>query len=186
MAVVTNKVVWPNYDKANIKQAGKTEGDNTSLSKDAFLELLVTQLKNQDPLSPQSNTEFIAQMAQFTSVEQLMNMNTQLTQLNSSISSASMMIGKSVTWEELNEKGSTVMYTDVVKSIVSTDGVLYAKFEDNTMIKVSDILTVSDEAPAVVEEPEAEGEASNETDSAEEAGATEGDAAADSGEEQTS
>ncbi|WP_172455647.1 flagellar hook capping FlgD N-terminal domain-containing protein [Paenibacillus sp. BIHB 4019] len=186
MAVVTNKVIWPNYDQTNVKIAGKTEDDKTSLSKDAFLELLVTQLKNQDPLSPQSNTEFIAQMAQFTSVEQLMNMNTQLTQLNSSISSASMMIGKSVTWQELDKKGSTVMYTDVVKSIVSTDGVLYAKFEDNTMIKVSDILTVSDEAPAVAEEPEADGEASNETNVAEDAGTAEGDTAAESGEEQTS
>ncbi|WP_341282479.1 flagellar hook capping FlgD N-terminal domain-containing protein [Paenibacillus sp. FSL H8-0537] len=182
MAVVTNKVIWPNYDQTNVKIAGKTEDDKTSLSKDAFLELLVTQLKNQDPLSPQSNTEFIAQMAQFTSVEQLMNMNKQLTQLNSDIGSASTMIGKSVTWQELDDKGSTVMYTDVVKSIVATDGVLYAKFEDNTMIKVSDIVTISDQTPAETKEPETDAPA----ESAEDAETPDSEAAADSGEEQTS
>jgi flagellar basal-body rod modification protein FlgD len=50
-------------------------GDNVNLGKDSFLKLLVTQMQNQDPLNPQSNEEFIAQLSQFTQVEQLMNMN---------------------------------------------------------------------------------------------------------------
>lgn len=51
---------------------------NQDLGKDAFLQLLVTQLKNQDPLSPMDNTAFVAQLAQFSSLEQLSNMNTSL------------------------------------------------------------------------------------------------------------
>ncbi len=44
---------------------------STNIDKDAFLTLLVTQLKNQDPTSPQSNEEFIVQLATFSSLEQL-------------------------------------------------------------------------------------------------------------------
>jgi flagellar basal-body rod modification protein FlgD len=52
-------------------------GDNTKLGKDAFLKLLVTQMQNQDPLNPQSNEEFVAQLSQFTQVEQLMDLSSQ-------------------------------------------------------------------------------------------------------------
>ena len=50
-------------------------GDNTKLGKDAFLKLLVTQMQNQDPMNPQSNEEFVAQLSQFTQVEELMNLS---------------------------------------------------------------------------------------------------------------
>ena len=50
-------------------------GERTKLGKDAFLKLLVAQMQNQDPLEPQSNEEFIQQLAQLTQVEELMDMN---------------------------------------------------------------------------------------------------------------
>lgn len=53
-------------------------GGTTPLDKTAFLKLLVEQLKNQDPLKPQDDTAFIAQLAQFSSLEQSMTMNDKL------------------------------------------------------------------------------------------------------------
>lgn len=50
-------------------------GDPNAMGKDAFLKLLVTQLANQDPMSPADPTEFVSQLAQFTSLEQLTSVN---------------------------------------------------------------------------------------------------------------
>lgn len=58
-----------------VKDTALKTGANNELGKDAFLQILVAQLANQDPLSPTSDTEFIAQMAQFSSLEQMQNMN---------------------------------------------------------------------------------------------------------------
>lgn len=71
------------------------------LGKDQFLELLVAQMNNQDPLSPQENGEFIAQLAQFSTVEGIGNLNTSMESLLSGYQSsqalqASSMVGRTV------------------------------------------------------------------------------------------
>jgi len=73
----------------------------SALGKDAFLQLLVTQLKNQDPLSPTDNTQFVSQMAQFSSLESMQNLNTTVDSLATTYQSsqalqASSLVGRSV------------------------------------------------------------------------------------------
>ena len=75
---------------------------SSDLGKDSFLKLLVAQMQHQDPLNPQGNEEFIAQLAQFTSLEQLMGVNTALGDLyaaTTSMNNASMtqLLGRDVT-----------------------------------------------------------------------------------------
>jgi flagellar basal-body rod modification protein FlgD len=55
-------------------ESGKNRLSADTLGRDAFLQLLTTQLAHQDPLQPQTDTEFIAQLAQFSSLEQLTQM----------------------------------------------------------------------------------------------------------------
>ena len=80
----------------------KASEQDKSLDKTAFLKLLVAQMKNQDPLKPLENAEFVAQLAQFSNLEQVMGINSRLDQL--SLQSQGMqntqiaqMVGASVT-----------------------------------------------------------------------------------------
>jgi flagellar basal-body rod modification protein FlgD len=59
----------------NISQKNQKEKTDNSLGQTAFLELMIAQMNHQDPLSPQDNTEFVAQLAQFSSVEGLERLN---------------------------------------------------------------------------------------------------------------
>src|SRR5690606_38694365 len=61
-------------DQFQIKQKEKTTGDS-ALGKDSFLRLLLVQMENQNPLDPQDNTQFVAQLAQFSSLESMSNLN---------------------------------------------------------------------------------------------------------------
>ncbi|AIQ59224.1 flagellar hook assembly protein FlgD [Paenibacillus borealis] len=110
-----------NYVSDN-STTSKTTGSST-LGKDQFLKILITQLQNQDPMQPMEDKEFIAQMAQFSSVEQLMNISTQLTALNQSLGSVSGLIGKDVTWTDAQTK---LPKSGNVESIVVSSGVQYA------------------------------------------------------------
>lgn len=70
-------------------RAEETVEKDDSLGKDAFLTMMVAQLKNQDPLNPMDGTDFTAQLAQFSSLEQQISMNTSLESILDSINQSS-------------------------------------------------------------------------------------------------
>ena len=86
-------------------------GGNKAMGRDAFLKLLVAQMKNQDPLKPQDNSQFVAELAQFSSLEQSMGINDRLDLLatqNQGLANSQVvgMVGNEVT-----VKGSMVTAT---------------------------------------------------------------------------
>jgi len=90
-----------------------TETRNTGeLGKDQFITLLVTQLQHQDPLNPVDDKEFVSQMAQFTSLEQMQNLNSSFT-----ANKAFALLGKYVTAtvKENNVENQVEGYVDNVK-----------------------------------------------------------------------
>lgn len=92
-----NKKQGTENDTAN-SSTGKA---GSAMGQDAFLKLLITQLKNQSPLNPQDNTAFVAQLAQFSSLEGIQNLNTTVTSLSNSMQSnqaltASALVGRTV------------------------------------------------------------------------------------------
>jgi flagellar basal-body rod modification protein FlgD len=119
------------YTPTSSATPDQIENKNSSLGKNDFLNMLVTQLKNQDPTTPADPTTMLANMAQFSSLEQMTNLNstmtTQLTNLNTNIvslmsmqntSQAASLIGKTVIINDGN--GGTI--TGPVSAIKFIDG----------------------------------------------------------------
>lgn len=114
---------------------------NSPMGKDAFLKLLITQLQNQDPMNPMEDKEFISQLAQFSSLEQLqsVNQNTQSIFLSQSSFSALNLLGRDVEYLS-SENGDVVK--GKVDSIQFEGGIPVLKIGDKN-ISVSQIQKVS-------------------------------------------
>ena len=90
---------------------GSTEpaaSPSSVLGKDDFLNLLITQLQNQDPLNPTDSTEFTAQLAQFSSLEQLSNVNDNLEQLQNYQAAANNSQAVSLLGKEITANGNSL------------------------------------------------------------------------------
>lgn len=145
--------IWPYYSKQNVQAAVRQPV--SELGKDQFLQILIAQLRNQDPLQPLQNHEFIAQMAQFSALEQTMNMAKELSNLRQSAGFVSGLIGKQVEWAE--ETGNGVeMRSGIVEAIIRRDGIQYAKVGEH-MVKIDDLLKISEPADSTGGDADPEG-----------------------------
>lgn len=117
----------------------QTKVYNDNLDKDAFLNLLVTQLRNQNPLEPMDNTEFISQMAQFSALEQTQNTNKTIR-----ADSAYNMVNKLVkaTYEDPKTNETKEVVGEV--SMVRVDG-------DKVYLKVNGIEVLFDDVKEVTD-----------------------------------
>lgn len=122
-------------DNTSVAAATSAATGNQSLGKDAFLQLLVTQLKNQNPLSPQDNGEFVAQLAQFSSLEGINTLNDSVNAISSNFSSsqalqASSLVGRSIITQ------TDKAWVDTSKSMAGSVAVTAAT--GNLSVKITD------------------------------------------------
>ncbi|OEJ13863.1 flagellar hook capping protein [Brachyspira hampsonii] len=163
------KILKQEVGAFNLQHNFERDPTQNSLGKDAFLKLLTVQMSHQDPLSPMDNRDMIAQLAQFSSVEQMTEVNKNLDSMKTFYSSQTgySMLGKSV--EVMDEAGNR--FLGPVEMIMENDtGVALAVRTDNGLITVrpEDVMIVhssgdlmASEAAAVsqVREEQSENEA---------------------------
>lgn len=135
----------------NYSVGGKTDRGTAiveaggSVDKNAFLQILVAELSNLDPTADVDSTQYISQLAQFSTMEQMSNLNTTM-----SNSAAYNLVGKGVTVNVFDSKG--VPYTGIVRGVSGSNGTSYTVsievYEDNQTkyldVPMSSIQTVLD------------------------------------------
>jgi len=128
-------VPWLQSAASTASKTEKSTNAASYLGKDAFLQLLITELQNQDPTDPMKDREFISQMASFSSLEQMQNMNTGFTALQNTITNtlmpnmlmqqASSLIGQQVSYPGTDEEGNAVTLSGTVDKVVVSEGKPY-------------------------------------------------------------
>lgn len=127
----------------------------SNLGKDAFLQLLVAEMQNQDPLEPSSNTEWISQLATFSQLEEMQTL-THTTEASQMFS----LIGKQVTVKSTDAKGDVYLKSGTV-DFVSTSGGETKFSVKGSLYSINELYSVSDDTyyyeshqPSVVKEVE--------------------------------
>lgn len=120
------------YDKTDNGTPIIPQGQETN--KDIFLQMLVAQMTNQDPFNPQDPTQYITQLAQFSMLEQTMDLNESIEYLvgvnngilvNTAMSTASSLIGNHVELSQVDENGEVTKSSGEVQSTYIKDGIVY-------------------------------------------------------------
>ncbi len=124
-----------------------TSAAGGALGKTEFLQLLVQELTNQDPLKPADNTEFIAQLAQFSTLEQMQNMNDGFTKLQNSIQAgeARGMLGVAVKAVDSSTGANIEGVVDQI--ILNADGSVRVDV-NGTPVNLADIVSIGSGAAA--------------------------------------
>ena len=118
------------------QEAQREEKKSNSLDKNAFLQLLVAQMKYQDPLEPTSNTEYISQLATFSELEEMQNLNA-----NNELQRASSLVGKEVVVKTVSDTGKVTYDSGKVNYVVYENGkaILGVNGEEYPLDQVSEV-----------------------------------------------
>ena len=135
MAPVENGKIVETESQSSLRNTGKS---SDGMDKDAFLQLLVAQMRYQDPLEPTSNTEYISQYAQFSQVEQLQNMAGSM-----DLQRASQLVGKEVYIRTTSSTGETKFVQGKVDYVVYENGKAYLSINES-LYSIEDLDTVVD------------------------------------------
>ena len=137
VSVTDGKIQETASSNSSLSSTGKSGGN---LGKDAFLQLLVTQMKYQDPLNPQDNSEYIAQLATFSQLEEMQNMSNTL-----QVSQASSLTGETVIMKTKSTVTGELTYvTGKVDYVVIENSKAYLCINGNNY-SIDDLDTVIDE-----------------------------------------
>ncbi len=136
VAGVENGKIVESASQSSLKKAESAASND--MDKDAFLQLLVAQMKYQDPLQPTSNTEYISQYAQFSQVEQLQNMAA-----STDLARASSLVGQEVYIKTTASNGETKYVQGKVDYVVFENGEAFLSI-DEALYSLSDLDTIVD------------------------------------------
>lgn len=143
MAVIqqieNGKLVDSSASSTSLSTENKSNAAGGALDKDAFLQLLVAQMQYQDPLEPTDNTEYISQLATFSQLEEMQNLNQSMTE-----GSAYNLVGKYVFVKVTNNQtGETSYDHGMVEYVMRENGKVYISVNDS-LYNIDDLDTVSD------------------------------------------
>lgn len=125
-AVIENGKIMESAAEKSVKS---TASNKNGMDKDAFLQLLVAQMKYQDPLQPTSNTEYISQYATFSQVEQMQNMASTM-----ELSRASALVGEYVNVEIQDSNGDTKTIEGKVDYVTYENGKAYVSIDGESYL----------------------------------------------------
>lgn len=126
---------------------GQSREIKSAMDKDDFLKLYIEQLRHQDPMEPMDSNQMAAQFSQFSTVEQLINMNTTMEKMMSlQLGNAVGYIGFEVTYSAstIDDQGNVITEekTGIVKSISHKNGSVVLKMMDGSEAEMSKIISV--------------------------------------------
>lgn len=136
------------------KQSAERKTGSDILGKDDFLKILMVQLQNQDPMNPMQDKDFIAQMATFSSLEQMTNMNQTMqkfvdSQTQSQLIDYTQFVGKQITWHKTisssdpNGQPTITTGTGVVTGVRFVDSAPKFILDDGTELDAANISQVN-------------------------------------------
>ena len=137
LAGVENGKIVESASQSSLSKSKETSANN-GMDKDAFLQLLVAQMKYQDPMEPTSNTEYIAQYAQFSQVEQMQNMSASM-----DLQRASQLVGQEVYIKTTTSTGDSKYVQGKVDYVVYENNKAYLSI-DESLYSIDDLDTVVD------------------------------------------